>query len=424
MFKTTYSSLYYLLVNIIWFFAFFDGIRSNMLHSEYITLVKAIVTFGTFFFVLLYYKKGLKLNWGIKLFYIDVLIVFLVSLCDAIQLNIYYGIRFYAQYFLFILFVYLYQPLVHSEKFNINQILTSVTKISVLYVLMNWFFFFIELPIWTRFHPWWGRISQGYPTLEVFPLSISLAILLLYEKLLYSRNLRLLYILIVTAGLLGMVSGTGFVSLGLISITVFMVLSYKKKPSIIIKQTFISLAIIGILIFSGITAIRHYSPALYENIIYVGNNRLSILLGGGEDVEFNTFDIRKKQYEAAQKKYIKDEIDYLVGIGTAKVTCDALLVNEKNIFIEDQYSLNFITMGVLGNVLMAIFLLSLIIHTLKRNDITMKTKAMYLLFVLLFGVCCKNSCPFNSFAALAVFSLCYVLIMGDLSLPGKTDSSK
>lgn len=49
---------------------------------------------------------------------------------------------------------------------SFQSLLTFIVQVAVAHVVINTFLYFYELPIWKSFHPYWGRISQGYPTIN------------------------------------------------------------------------------------------------------------------------------------------------------------------------------------------------------------------------------------------------------------------
>jgi len=174
---------YYTLVQIILLLAFFDGIRSNLLIGPYLTIAKAVITFSTFIFVFVAYHRHIRLERSIKILCAYLAFIFLISCVEALDANVWWGVRFFAQYFLIVLFIYVFQPLVYSGQFTRSRVLTAIVRIGVFFVLSTWFLYFVELPIWAHFHPWGGRISQGYPTGEVFMISVPLAIAMFYKNL-------------------------------------------------------------------------------------------------------------------------------------------------------------------------------------------------------------------------------------------------
>jgi len=153
---------------------------------------------------------------------------------------------------------------------------------------------------------------------------------------------------------------------------------------------------------------------LYEQMEYTGGNRLDILLGRKSDVDINTLEVRSEQYERQRKKLIGDVTEYLFGVGAVYATSDADIIHPKKIYIESQYSLNQITLGLLGNVLMVACFASLLIRTMRRRDIGADVKITYSLFVALFATACANVCPFNCYSTIVLFALCYVLINDNL----------
>lgn len=407
------KDIYLFLVKAIIFLAFFDGIRSNLSFGKYITFIKLGITFCMLFFVLFNYPIKYKLvNKAVFPFYLYVAITIILSFLHCIFINSFTGIRVISQYFLFFIFIYIFQPLILIYRIKIGTILTFIIKIAVIYVIANWFLYFIELPIWNKFHPWFGRISQGYPTIDVFPLGISLAILMLYPELNLTKFKRWIYTLIVSIGLLGLVSGTGFVFICIIYFSALTILKYKKQHCNIIFNYKAIILPICLLIFSGLFILAQKEPNLYQNISKVAENRISILFNSN-NIEYNTLDIRKEQFSEAKQKHIKDCIDQLFGVGVAYVNVNAGDINNNTIYIEDQYALNLITIGIIGNTFLFLFFFSLIYLILKNKSSPYPTKLMYSIFVLLFALLCKNVLPFNSFSALVIFSLCYIFILGD-----------
>lgn len=243
---------------------------------------------------------------------------------------------------------------------SFQSLLTFIVQVAVAHVVINTFLYFYELPIWKSFHPYWGRISQGYPTIDVVVLSFSLAICLMYSRLELKFGIRVLFSFILVVGNILLASGTGVVMIVFIFLWSILIPLFQKNGKKKIKAPLMTFIIVGLSFSAASQIIKHVDESLYESMYLSLQNRIAILTGSHSELDVDTMDVRDQRRRGI-KRFQTTFGEKIFGTGFAHIE-----MNPKNerlvgstIFLEDQYSINMLTIGYVGNLLFYIvFLLS------------------------------------------------------------------
>lgn len=249
------------------------------------------------------------------------------------------------------------------------SLITFIVKVAVAHVIINTFLYFVEFPIWKSFHPYWGRISQGYPTIDVVTLSFSLAICLMYEKLKLNNTTRVIFSFILVVGNILLASGTGVVMIVFIFLCALLIPLLQKKDRSKLKVSLVTLAIVGVSFSAASQIIKYVDENLYESMYLSLQNRISILTGSESELDVDTMDVRDKRRQGI-KRFQNTLYDKMFGTGFAHID-----MNPKNeslvgnsIFLEDQYSINILTLGYVGTILFYFVFFLAIYSSLRKKE--------------------------------------------------------
>ena len=288
-------------------------------------------------------------------------------------------------------------------------------KTSIVFVILNTILYFIYIPIWTRFQPWFGRISCGYPTMDVITLGYTLILLLFYPNIPISTYKRSIFTIIVIMGLLLQFSGTGLVVLLLISFTSFTFYLFHPSNKLY-KSTLISFAFFFFFSISLFSYIKFYFPNELEKGMILVNNKINILTGNISANEANTMEIREEQFNSIRKKQ-DNNFKVLFGLGLGNLTNGAHKDND-SYMIEDQYGINLVCYGVIGYSLFLAILISKSINIIRFRKTPLHFKLLFLLSIMIFAANCKTLIPLVLFSNYMFFAFFYVI-----SIPQKTNEN-
>lgn len=372
-----------LLFNLLLVFIFFDGIRSNLIFGSYLTIARELFVAILFLYVLSVKKE--RTNWGKILlwpFYVYHIFVCIMTFILPGYVQLSFVVKpFYLLIGTFLF--YHYEEITHK---SFNALFTSLAKIAVVFVVVDVFFYFVRIPLFRPDTEWWGRISCGYPTMDVISLAYSFCVLLFYKDLQIKDYKRTLYIIIVLCGMIIQFTGTGIVLIVLIVIS--SIAYYLKYHNLHSNNIFIYV-VVALCLSSGtiISYVAKKYPQEYKNGYLLMENKIDILMGNETDV--NTLEIRKEQYVAEQRKMLK--MEKYIGKSLVNATNDgyALAHNPQAFMIEDQYNLNKICYGYIGFSLFFLMLFSMFFYFL-RQQISVENKILLCLSVVIFALNSKT----------------------------------
>lgn len=193
-----------------------------------------------------------------------------------------------------------------------HRLYKQVIYVALVFSIINTLLYFIPLPIWNRQEFWWGRISCGYPTMDVVSLSYALVILLYKPNLVIRSWTKFLFSLIIIIEISLNFSGTGMV---LLPLCLFPLLITAKMTFKNLIFVFLSiLLLVGAFFF-----IQNKFPDELEDGLVIIENKTAIL-GGDDYVKTNTLEIRERQFSSQEKRH--NEISRIVGLGLNNLTMD------------------------------------------------------------------------------------------------------
>jgi hypothetical protein len=408
-YKISKGAINYFLFQVVVIFIFYDGIRHYLLYNEYISQLKELLVLILFFLSIL--KKSI--NKSFKIFNFGLLLFFLyhslVGVCSFPFFSSFSSFTvFYKTYQLLMLIYafYSFKELTHTSTI---RFLTFITKVGVSFVIINTTLYFVELPIWEEYQPWWGRISCGYPTMDTISLSYVLVILLYFENIIIKPLKRWIYVCIILFGIFVQATGTGIVIIGgVTTVSLFYFLFFnsskllRKNVLAIVTTIIVVLALFPIII-------NKFQPEQYNQISFLIDNKISNLLG--EDVDLNTMEMRENQYKKALMRQDTD-LKKIFGIGLGDVTFN-MEVKENNpnsIYIEDQYSLNKISYGYIGFVFFILFIMITIGEIISMKQVVWQTKILFCLSIMIFAANSKTLISLVLFSNTAFFAFFYATL--------------
>lgn len=390
-----------MLFKIIIIFVFFDGIRSNLILGEYFSFLRELAIILLFLyarFVVGYRwppirKLYLYPFWGYHTFVCIATLFDFISGGKSIQFSI-----LIKPYF-FLVGIYLFYHYSSLTGKSIGYLFSYILKVAICFVIIDILFYFIPLPIFNRDEFWWGRISCGYPTMDVVTLAYAL-IIAIFANVNKGRIYMSFVILVLYVGMFAQYTGTGLVLLFVITVLAVIRMLFAKK-----KQ-FVPFLISLIIAFSfGTSFLFYYSkkyPEQYNNGLFLVQNKLAILLG--EDTEINTMDIRKDQYKKQQK--LMSPLEAFIGKNYSNVSTDAALISKSKAYmIEDQYNLNKICMGYIGYFLFVVFILATFLFFVKLKINDGNLKIMLIISVMIFSLNSKTLISLALFPNYVFFSI-------------------
>ncbi|RFS29456.1 hypothetical protein DYI81_12575 [Acinetobacter sp. SWAC5] len=321
--KLNFFTLIFFMYLISIFFAIFDGVRGGLTQSYF------PFSFLRDFFIILpailiFLLKKIKLNREMIFFYIILIFIalytFIISILfypDHMYIQdmrgantakpLFYsygeGIGRWMKFFSMLCLVYTANYLFQEKKdFSLNIILKAIVVFSLIYSLLTIvLFFFIPNLYEILGNKWYGRISIGYPTLDVCFLNLSLIILRYLD---ISKVYKAFCFIILVIAILFQNTTTGFALLFL----TFLIYFYSSKY--IFK-------ILSLLVFSFIFGVLSYIYINYNDFDIVGEliYRKGNAIFFGNISDDPSYFIRMEQVNYMLKFLKSDPFYFLFGFG-------------------------------------------------------------------------------------------------------------
>lgn len=342
-----------------------------------VTSIKYIVTI---ILTVRLYKKGahsckLPNILGLRLFIALLLIALIRGIPSYITGDI-DGFLYWKNLLWFPVLMYIYTNMEKFSDIKWNDYISHYINAMCVYVFLNFLLYYISIPfLITERQRYWGRLTVGYPTIDVILLCLALGFILIIQNH-WSVKQKVIKFLIISIGTAAQASGTGLV---LFFILLIIALAYNLRIGVrkntglkIFRRTILaSLFIICIGTGSLISYFKSQNPLLYENMRLQIENRFNILIGKGDnsELEINTLEVREMHLKHAEKRFIHTDFLKAIGIGYGRISMTNY--DNSHIVCEDQYTLNKITIGWIGNYVYILVLISLFFKILKlynRND--------------------------------------------------------
>ena len=397
-----------LFLYIIFFFVFFECLIGRSIFNNLVS-IRTICYFLLLINTLFIFKKGYKINQDKSLVIFGLYYIIIGLIHCSFWGN---GYKFYLYPFIFPLFVCFFSNIQTVTNISLERCKKILIYIAVYFIIINIILYFIDLPIWNKSRPW-GRITRGYSTVDVITLNLTLILLLIDKTINLKFYKRLFLTFVVTIGIIVQASGSGMVYLIIIYVSTFY-LCIKKKKDIYFKEIKKTLGLLFITIFlfltSAFTYISIKYPYISNGFIYMVSSRALVIIGQSNDNNTNTMEMRKKQGEIANKTFIKNDTDFLLGIGFSSISLTER--TNQTLYIEEQYSLNKITIGYIGN---SLFILIILYNLYKLRYLKeLYLRIMYGCFWTIFALSCKTVAPLNIVPLIIYYSFYYTLFYKEL----------
>lgn len=328
----------------------------------------------------------------ISVFYIYIIIYGLLSIPDFFEFGI-DGIKVLKNYIWLPILFYIFRHTHSITSYNISTAINIYVKVMVYYCIINLILYFIYVPIWKTWHPYWGRITVGYPTVDVVLICFALILLYFYPNKWHNTKITV-YSIILIMSLLGLASGTGILLLILFygSYMIYMIhVSIKKKNrkgyiSNYVKKPFLLCNLFLIVLFSSfLTYIQNTTPELAEALYSQMENRVYIMLGKEEEsqMKVNTMTIREEEFFNVDREILQKNVYANVfGIGFGRLSSNPE-ATRPFFFLESQYHIFRVALGWLGTIWLYLILCYLLFKAIKIKKLNKRYLAVLSILYLL-----------------------------------------
>lgn len=406
--RISYTTLNYRLFQLIAIFIFFDGIRSNLIGGGILTLFRECAVFYLFGYAVFKQKCSFKRIIPISVlcyfFYHTLISWFSVSL----QTNVTASFIIKPYEFLIAIYLFSYFPKLTHQTYD--KYILFLVKTGIVFVILNTTLYFVSIPIWTNYHMWWGRISCGYPTMDVITLSYTLLILLYYPIPKLKPLTRVFFIIIILIGCILQFTGTGIVILGLILPLTLLYYFFSPNKRPLKREILITFGILILITGSAISFVKIQFPQEYAQGEFLILNKINILTGEEDENDVNTLAIREEQFkEIKERQNLLFEEIFGIGLGNATNDEDKLESIQSSFMIEDQYSLVQVCYGYIGLILYILIPCSFALHVLIRKKTPMNMRCLFGGAVIIFLANSKTLIPLVLFPNYIYFPLFIVL---------------
>ena len=249
----------------------------------------------------------------------------------------------------FLIAIYLFSHFQKLTHQTYDKYILFIIKTGIVFTILNTLLYFIYIPIWINYQKWWGRISCGYPTMDVITLAYTLLILLFYHKLKLNSFTRIFFTIVILIGYLLQFTGTGIVILGIIIpfTLIYYLFAPKKQP--LKREILVTFGILILIAGSTISFAKLQFPQEYAQGEFLILNKIDILTGNVDEGDINTMAIREEQFNKVKERqnYLFEKV-FGIGLGDATNDTDKLASIKSSFMIEDQYSLAQVCYGYIG----------------------------------------------------------------------------
>lgn len=349
--KKIINFFYYIVI----FFTVFDGLRNNIKYNEYISNLKEFAV------ILLLVITIFKSAGKIKIHYLKAFVPFIFTVILGLSLTILYShvpqrfhhfnsnsftayIVYYRELQVFIFFIIYYYYENNTER-EYSHLVHIFIVCAVFYVFFTILFYFINFPFLIQFHPYWGRISSGYPTMDAQMLIVALILNFIASNwrnpiLKISINSILIFGIIIQATGTGIATLTAFIILYVINQTLLhgrQRLCISGSP----RSNFLTLIIGGVIIigFLYYVIVNYYTQI--STVVTLFQSKVSSLTSGF--INDKTMQVRSREVSYAFDIY-NTPFNLIFGGGT-------LLGYQ----VENQYAYLLRSFGLLGLLTFLIF---------------------------------------------------------------------
>ena len=327
-----------------------------------------------------------------------------------------YVMRMYLFYPLF--FLVIQQARYFGLKYE--HLIAFFIKVMLVYAYLNVFLYFVRIPIWNeQLTLFWGRITVGYPTIDVINYLVALIFVLFFDGFShYGFVKRLICSLSFSLGIILQTSGTGITLLLVcfVTLAIFAFLPYNSHNSFCSMQKIIFLSTLALLFVGAGVAykfLNETNPQLLETMSYQIENRYFVLTNqeNKSTINVNTMDMRDVAFEKARTTYMKKPLDYILGVGYDDVTYESKNASRGlGVFLESQVYLALFTTGIVG-LLMIVRTFVMFFYKCVTMERPLTEKICFFLVLVCYVASMFSSCLFMSMAMTGPFALFLVFFI-------------
>lgn len=385
--------------------------------------VSSIKYFVTLILVVLLHRKGARYCkvsniFGMRLFVALLLIAFVRGIPVFLSGD-FDGAFFWKNLLWFPVLLYVFTNMEKYADIKWKDYISRYINAMCVYVFLNFLLYFVSIPsLITERQRYWGRLTVGYPTIDVILLCLALGFLLIIQNH-WSTKQKTIKFMIILIGIATQASGTSIVLLFMLLI---IILAYNFRIGLphniklkAFRQTVLAsffIAFIG----SGavISSFKYHNPLLYENMRLQIENRFNILIGKSNESELdvNTLESREMYLKNAERRFLRTEFLEAFGVGYGRISMKRY--DSTHIVCEDQYTLNKITIGWIGNIVYIVVLVSLLIGILKLYKRSADIYFFITVWVFLVIASFTSIC-LMSFGPIALWSMMYAYLKNEQS---------
>ena len=375
------------------------------------SLVKYVVIFVLL--IRLFTAKAtinVKIDFAMKMLIVLELIALLRSVPMIFNTG-FDGIMYWKNFLWFPIFLYIFSNLRNMSGMSYETYFRHYINAMCFYVVISTGLYFVHIPFLISVNErYWGRITVGYPTIDVIMISSALA-LLFFNKNGWNVKGMIIRAFCLILGIIATASGTGMALLCIV--VVLMVIhncgNMREDKNSLLKTRMTFIALLFVFLTGGITAISYFknkNPQLYESVSLQMENRFNLLIGRSSvsELNVNTMEIREERYKKALTKFLNSDFKKLFGIGFGNISMKTF--DSKHIIVEDQISLNRVTIGNLGNMVYIYVLLSLLVKIL-RSHMKRNQRFIFISMWMFMLASSFTSCNILSVGPIALWSLTY-----------------
>ena len=397
--------MFYLYRLLIFFICFEEMISRIVFPVKY---CKYLLVFIVLIAVL--HKNKWRFSFPIKTLFGKVfLLITVYSTIISVPFFVYYGWNGFdvpKKYLFFPILVicFYYAPLFGC---SVKSLLFFYARTMLIYSVMNVVLYFLNLPIWNS-DGYWGRISVGYPTVDVVSYAIAIAIFMFGN---INKNWigHAVASFVIALGIMSQVSGTGIVLLTMTFIFSVVFKISNKEGCVsrdLGKKILLLLTMMLVSVPVGYGILYSQRPDLLHKMEMQLENRVALLMQGKDySLDVNTMDTRKEEFKIAKTYYLNDFESIAFGYGFGPLDYSYKMKNKilkKTVFLESQNHLIVFTSGVLGLIVFFLAVAETMKIIIRKKD--------RLLFVIgcFFIASFWTANPLMSFSLVGILSLCYV----------------
>lgn len=316
--KLSKSELQGFILYFLVFFMVFDGVRSNLIISGFISPIRelSLNLFILSCIPLLAYCKRKDFLMAVPFFFISVMVLVNIPVTVLNDISSYnskiqiFENKYSAFYKHLIFSVIFISAIVYARSFlhKLKSGLNLFINLAVFYSIITIPVYLYGFPLFVEKFRDWGRMGIGYPTMDGQMICFAIYCLIFFvrqkSKTIFNMKMGALLL-----GLIAQNTGTAMATMVLIFVTAFI-----KKPGKTAAYLFFMLPLLV-----GLIIKCYYSdPEFFSQMIFITGNKVNQLINPGMSAasgQLDTLQIRAAQYEKLNVLIDHNIILRLFGVG-------------------------------------------------------------------------------------------------------------